>query len=626
MAPAQAENLALTLADLPERRELRRLTQQINICRDEIAALDLDIESQRQKLQQFEAHYHLRLAPEHQQLERILRLVRHVERWIDLLHQPPAQARAFQRHARQVDKRRQQELKVLSPGPGTAGAGKRKRSPGPTHPNATVTIPAQPPERGDRLKNAYRALARQYHPDLAATEQQRIASSEIMGRISALYHQGDLERLEMLVEQAREITVDDVAAGGEQLHHLTERLAWFEAVLANLRQERESLDGCSTNALRLAADEASREGRDLLEELREDLTGRIDRAYKDIRIAIRALENEVSRHNRENVAAKVVQPAHDLERVFDPQANKHLVRLGLDQLNLRKISRGGEKMAAWLVEAAPDMPDALNLILLTYVCEMCPYPLEGLETYDDLRLRMGHLCPNGDPACLEKALVEIDHLVEFGVTNATARTAHAGLRFRSPVPQQAVALALESWPIRRAFKEVLAVLGAYTTCNGCRRQIFAVPLYKICGLDDLRAFVCPACGHILRSYWMPVGKDLQAVLNPTFVDYELVCEWSFRLGRESIAMQFLPIQVQTLTLRKLKALFIKEVFTRNQLDVEPQHIELYADGHRPREQTPLSAIAGRRFDIHFTDASPHGPRETIDMLKHRIRSRFRADA
>jgi len=82
-----------------------------------------------------------------------------------------------------------------------------------------------------------------------------------------------------------------------------------------------------------------------------------------------------------------------------------------------------------------------------------------------------------------------------------------------------------------------ACSGNTSPCAGCKRDVYVTPLYRTRGLDDLRSSVCPRCGTVHQSYWMPKGKDVQAVLNPTYLDYELVSEWTFELAHLSIAMQ-----------------------------------------------------------------------------------------
>jgi len=101
------------------------------------------------------------------------------------------------------------------------------------------------------------------------------------------------------------------------------------------------------------------------------------------------------------------------------------------------------------------------------------------------------------------------------------------------------------------------VLGEYVPCAGCKRDVYVTPLYRTRGLDDLRSSVCPRCGTVHQSYWMPKGKDVQAVLNPTYS----ITSWSpngpSKLAHLSIAMQLLPVQVDKLSVGELKKALLR---------------------------------------------------------------------
>jgi hypothetical protein len=621
----------LVLADIPERVALREVVAKLEERRDRIAELDLELETVRDQLAGFEAGYHARLAEEHQRLARVEELVRHLERWRELLRAKPE--RQLGAKARRIDERRRREL------------GKRVRRAEPEAPEAEAepaeaaeaeagleTEPeaaADPVEtRTGRLKNAYRALARRFHPDLARTEEERLRFSGTMARINALYKAGDLERLLSLAEQAKGGEIEDPELPpAEQLSLLQERLAWFDAVLGNLNDERAALERSPTCELWRNVQQAGTAGRDLIEELKGELRGQVDRAYTNIADAVRGLEACVAEYNRQSTGAPrgltKKKSKGALERLFDPYADKRLVRLGLDKINRANVSKAARELAEWLEVEGPNQPHVLRLVLLAYVAELSPFPLQGLERYEDLALRFATL-GGADAKTLEQALVEADDLVEFGVRRATDKVAHIGLRFRNATAREAVPVALERLPVRRTFKEVLGVLGDHVKCAGCASEIFAVPLYRLRGLDDLRASVCPSCGHVLSSYWMPKGKDVQAVLNAAFLDFEIVSEWRFRLARGSIAMQLVPCQVDAMTVKDLRSRFYDDVFAKNGIEVDKKHVRLAQGRTELSDKTPLAEIEEPAFAVRFDAAAKLGEADALEMLRHRIRNRFKA--
>jgi hypothetical protein len=151
-----------------------------------------------------------------------------------------------------------------------------------------------------------------------------------------------------------------------------------------------------------------------------------------------------------------------------------------------------------------------------------------------------------------------------------------------------------------------------------------VPLYRMRGLDDLRALVCPLCGETLSKYWMPRGNDVQAVLNATFVDYEIVSEWSFALARASIATQLTPVQVETMTMGALKRMVVGDVFERNDLAIKPAQVVVAQQGKAIPDRAPLLGLDKTRFRLQFRDTAPMSENDALETVRHRIRNRFKA--
>ena len=145
--------------------------------------------------------------------------------------------------------------------------------------------PASPPDQklsadeSANLKRLYRQLARRFHPDFALNEEDRSYRTGIMMAINAAYAVGDLERLEELALepdlQPRLFSDQDMAeALLREWRRCQRRLAEIERELVRL-EEHPSAE------LMRRAEEAEKGGRDLLEdlanELRERITGKMVR-------------------------------------------------------------------------------------------------------------------------------------------------------------------------------------------------------------------------------------------------------------------------------------------------------------------------------------------------------------
>jgi hypothetical protein len=622
---------SLLVADEPDRARLRELQQSLDALLDAIVGLELALDEARAELAQFERDYEARLHFERAEMTRVQGVIRQLERWASLLDR--FRSADLAARAERLDAQRDRETQRLEaerappeapPGEAASRSIALASGPGPEPARADRDEPAARVD--DRLKAVYRALVRRCHPDLAQTEEDRVRLGAMMARINGLYAERDLRRLERLVEQTRDADVDvGEKSLGERIAELEARVAWLAVLRDNLTNELASLARCATGELRAKVDEARREGRDLVDELRLDLQREARRARGDVRAAVRVLEEAVDRYNKQNALANVAPAsAGALVRVFDPYDDKRFVRLGLEQLAALHLGPAALEEAAWLTDLAGRSPPLLSLILMTYAAELSPTPLPGLETYDDIALRFRHFA--GDAAMtIDDALVELAERVEYGLRRTSARRAHAGLRFRSVLTRQAIPGALRSHAVRRVFKAVLAVLDERITCPSCAGEVFGVPLLRTRGLDDLRSLVCPACGHTVKSYWMPKGKDVQAILNDAFLELELVSEWSLRLAQTSVAIQLVDAQLDTMTVGDLKGRLFTDIFDRNHLGVERAHVALEQVGAPVADEVSLLDVDERTFTVTFTPDASVPVADAVEILRHRIRTRFQPD-
>jgi hypothetical protein len=627
---------SLLVADEPDRARLRELQAALDALLDEIVGLELALDEARAALAQFERDYEGRLHVERAAMTRVQGVIRQLERWASLLDR--FRSADLAERAARLDAQRERETARLEDE--RRKSDEQQREPAPRSIELAATSAGEPeaaaPDeakaRGDeRLKAVYRALVRRCHPDLAQTEADRVRLGALMARINGLYAERDLRRLERLCEQTRDADVDvDEKSTLDRVVEIEARIAWLTVLRDNLNNERAALDRCATGELRRKVEEARSEGRDLLGELRSDLQREAHRARGEVRAAVRLLEEAVDRYNKQNALATVNPPsaAGALTRVFDPYDDKRFVRLGLEQLAALNLGPAALREAEWLTELAEKNPPFLRLILMTYAAELSPTPLPGLEKYEDIALRFRHFAGDSGVSSgvtIDDALVELAERIEYGLRRTSARRAHAGLRFRSALTRQAIPGALRSPAVRRAFKGVLAVLDERITCPSCAKESFGVPLLRTRGLDDLRSLVCPECGHTLKSYWMPKGKDVQAILNDAFIELELVTEWSLRLGQTSVAIQLVDAQLEAMTVGDLKARLFTDIFERNNLGVERAQAALEQAGAPVDEDTPLLDVDERTFTVTFAPDASVSVADAVEILRHRIRTRFQPD-
>ncbi len=610
---------ALVVAEDPLRARVRQVQALLETRRDEIAALDLEIESLREALVAFEAAVQAQLQAENRRLTRVRGLIDHFERWSRLLKESLTPPKLVER-ARRVEALRVREL------------AREVEEEIAQEPPVDLEELGQAPAAADELKTLYRALARRFHPDLARTEEERLRFGGVMTRINALYGERDLERLRALAEQQKGGELDDLnEAAAQQLTRLEERLRWFDRVLENLRDERAQMDRFPTCQLMRRAEEDRARGRDVFAQLRDEVAEEYRDALKDVLAAARRLEGAVERLNKDALrsaldAAKG-KGRSELQRIFDPFANKKLMRTGLLALRAASASPAAKEKAKWLGALAEENVPLLRLILFAYASDLAALPLPGLERLEDIKARFEHVGRADSPATgLEQVLADGVAVVEFGVRRSGDDRLRTGLRFRDEAVREGVPLALRSQAVKEEFRKVLEALGDRARCGGCGETIYAVPLFRTRGLDDLRGAVCGACGHTLRSYWMPRGDDVQSILNDAFVELEVVTEWSFRIARASIAIQLLPIQVEAMTVGELKARFYKDVLERNGVDVKPTHVSLVQGKAAVKESTPLADLEEQSFSVRFGKGASLSATEALELVRYRIRNRFKPEA
>jgi len=300
------------------------------------------------------------------------------------------------------------------------------------------------------------------------------------------------------------------------------------------------------------------------------------------------------------------------------------MRWTLEGLGALRASAEARRRAEWLVAESETRPALVRLVLFAYAAELVPHGLESLASLEGLRARFV-AASGGREGHLEETLVDAVELLEFGVRRAGATRVQTGLRFRDAALAEGVPLALQRHGLRAEFRRVLATLGESAHCPGCTRDVFSLPLYRLRGLDDLHALVCPACGHTLKSYWMPKGKDVQAVLNDAFLDLELLTEWTFRLGRASVSTQLVPAQLETTSVQELKRRFVADVLVRHGVDVREKQVRLLQARKPVLERRLLADLPSRTFSVAFAQGTKVSLADALEQVRFRIRTRFRPD-
>lgn len=611
----------------PLAQELASLLEALAERRDAIAEADLAAASLRAKLTAFEAKHQATLREEHHALGRVMGLLRHIERWISVLSvytlRPQDQHRLMDRLDRQRRCERAQ-LELL---------GHRGPSVEPEVTDETPchdAVDVHSAEGQERLKRAFRALARRFHPDLADNEADRADFGDRMARINSLYDHGNVASLEAMAQKFSQRSITRQPSAGAdmdliqtssdvvaQVAAANERLARFDAVLESLREEMSDLVASPTYAL---MDAMTPRGRRTEAVIVADLKKKAERErfsrIQDIPRAMAALEACVSAYNETELQ---LPP-------FDPYVDQELARLSLEHLATLRPSPKVQRLVMELENIAEHQPAVGRLILLTYVAQLSARPLPGLESFEAIAERLEAAGKRDDPPMdLAEALIAADGLVEYGPRRGSGQKVQMALMFRASGIEQAVPLMLRQFTMRQLFRQVLLHLGRSMRCGPCRRRVFTVPLFRLRGLDNLRALVCPHCGTTQSSYFLPKGRDIQTVLNAAYLELDLVHEYTCTLARTSIGLQLLPVEAAAMTVSGLRQRLHQEVFARHNLPVLPRQLIISQGGEGVRDSTLLTELMGRRLMVTLAPGTPLGEAAALETLRFRIRNRFRGE-
>lgn len=133
---------------------------------------------------------------------------------------------------------------------------------------------ARAQHREEQIKRLYRALARRFHPDLAADDADRARRTAIMIHINEVYAERDLGALMTLAEQPDAIQ-PDLPLALLTLRGLQQQSVELEARIVDLQRRRDDLFYGEMMKLKLDDKLAGMRGRDLLREM----AGRLNEEY-----------------------------------------------------------------------------------------------------------------------------------------------------------------------------------------------------------------------------------------------------------------------------------------------------------------------------------------------------------
>jgi len=131
------------------------------------------------------------------------------------------------------------------------------------------------------LKTLFRDVAKRIHPDFARDDAEQRHFTLLMARANQAYSRGDTETLQRLLDDHREINASIAGEGAAaEILRITRQIQHAQRDIAALDAERHALLAGEVAQLRLDAEAAAREHRDLLAELAASLREQIADAQR----------------------------------------------------------------------------------------------------------------------------------------------------------------------------------------------------------------------------------------------------------------------------------------------------------------------------------------------------------
>lgn len=238
----------------PHNAELEALRARVLRRREYMDLLETELANTRAVVQEFTSLYNARITPLEQEQARLRKLLDD----ITADQAPPASGWRGRGFAYGGASRGEGASKE-EPDPDRIGRIPRKKKPA-----------EKDPDYERKIRDLFRKLAKQYHPDLAGDEDQKKRNEEIMAEINNAYMAKDLEAL-LALEKTRSAPSGLPPSPEAELANLTLELRQLDAMVFDIEQTIRELD--LSPAMQMRSD--TRDDRDVLGELEAEFRTRI---------------------------------------------------------------------------------------------------------------------------------------------------------------------------------------------------------------------------------------------------------------------------------------------------------------------------------------------------------------
>lgn len=235
----------MSVAMLPEERELARLEGEQIELEDRVVQTELALETCKTETAQFQHRYFLAVGCLYAQLDELDAQIAVLQA---RLHPEDSTMREYARVAERQARKSAAEAGLIE----------------------SQAVPPQ--QLTADIKQAYRRAARLMHPDRATTEAERQRRTDLMSQVNRAYENGDQRAIERLIEEyghdPEAIAGDDI---GSRIVKAIRRIAQLRRRLDEARHELEVLQQSELFQLRQGIEDGEAAGGDPLNDLAQQL-------------------------------------------------------------------------------------------------------------------------------------------------------------------------------------------------------------------------------------------------------------------------------------------------------------------------------------------------------------------
>jgi hypothetical protein len=158
----------------------------------------------------------------------------------------------------------------------------------------SAALEAQEFDPPPSLKTLFREVAKRIHPDFARDDAEQSHFTLLMARANHAYSRGDIETLQRLLDDYREINASNTEGPAAELLRVTRQIQHAQRDIAALDAERETLVASEIGQLHRDAEAAAGEHRDLLAELASNVGEQI----ADARRRFELIDRQIAAHGK----------------------------------------------------------------------------------------------------------------------------------------------------------------------------------------------------------------------------------------------------------------------------------------------------------------------------------------